>query len=109
LAEYCTSDSQTLTEVRIKKSAMALSQLRHDTLSYLLPIYAVGIACFAYIARRVLLGFIYEDRKAFAPGASLDQAEKGSLKQQENLSDDEIFQLEKRAFFSKVGFFGSSL
>ena len=43
-----------------------------------------------------------DGHKLAHPASGLDQAEKGSLKRPEDMSDDEIFQLEKRAFFSKV-------
>lgn len=33
----------------------------------------------------------------------IDQAERGKLAEQETLTADELFQLEKRAFLSKVG------
>ncbi|KAH0843133.1 hypothetical protein AYO21_03424 [Fonsecaea monophora] len=69
-----------------------------------LPVYLSAGACIVYLVGRLLFNLVHDDRKSFAPGSSLDQAEKGSLKQ-ENMSDDDIFQLEKRAFFSKTWLF----
>ncbi|KIW31524.1 uncharacterized protein PV07_03168 [Cladophialophora immunda] len=69
------------------------------------PIYLSIVGFIVYLVGRLLVNLVYDDRKPFAPGSSLDQAEKGSLKKQEGMTDDEIFQLEKRAFFSKTWLF----
>lgn len=73
-----------------------------------LPAYVFVISCLVYLFGRALLRFTHafgplEARKVPPLASGLDQAEKGSLKKYEGTSDEEIFQLEKRAFFSKVG------
>jgi hypothetical protein len=65
-----------------------------------IPLYCFVISCLAYVLARPILHFVH---KASAGGSNLDQAEKGSLQNEEGLSSEELFQLEKRAFFGKVG------
>ncbi|OAP54419.1 hypothetical protein AYL99_11520 [Fonsecaea erecta] len=87
---------------------MAVRLAHQSPLDFLLspfPVYVSVVACGVYLVGRLLINLVHDDRKVFAPGSSLDQAEKGSLKKQEDMSDDEIFQLEKRAFFSKTWLF----
>jgi hypothetical protein len=72
------------------------------SVSYPLPLYAFLISCLVYLFARILLSFIHPNKQIFGPISSLDRAEKGSLRKQDDMSDEEIFQLEKRAFFSKV-------
>ncbi|KIX04917.1 uncharacterized protein Z518_05788 [Rhinocladiella mackenziei CBS 650.93] len=87
--------------------AMMMNPL-HGWLSTPFPIYVLVFSCLAYLVARPLLNFIHEYFPADAaqkisPSASgLDGAEKGNLKR-EGMTDDDVFQLEKRAFFSKVG------
>lgn len=50
----------------------------------------------------VALGTQQENTHHSRSSSGLDQAEKGSVISQEAMSDDDVFQLEKRAFFSKV-------
>lgn len=66
-----------------------------------LPLYVAVISCVVYLSGRGLWNFIHQGKQSHTP--SLDRAEKGSLEQQDTMSACEIFQLEKRAFFSKVG------
>ncbi|KAJ9609878.1 hypothetical protein H2200_006207 [Cladophialophora chaetospira] len=73
--------------------------------SQMLPIYAFVICCVVYLFGRVLLSRIHNGKRSLAPGSRWDQAEKGSLEKQGNVPDVEIFQLEKRAFFSKTWLF----
>ena len=47
-------------------------------------------------------GFLQSTAKQRAARWGIDQAERGVLKQQTDLSDEDLFQLEKRAFFSRV-------
>ncbi len=73
-----------------------------------IPAGAIVISCFVYLFGRALFNLIrvlvpLDVRKATPLASGLDQAEKGSLRKQEDMSDDDVFQLEKRAFFSKVG------
>jgi hypothetical protein len=82
---------------------MDLAQKHSSSMSYPLPVVGVVIAGFVYILARTLLYLIHKEKQSLAPASSLDQAEKGSLEKQEEMSEDEIFQLEKRAFFSRVG------
>lgn len=82
---------------------MELAQSRFVSIGYQLSLYAFSISCTVYLISRILWRFIHSDLQTLAPGSSLDEAEKGRLKKQEDMSDEEIFQLEKRAFFSKVG------
>ena len=73
------------------------------------PVYVFVFACLAYLLGRRLLNFVGtfisvgDGEKVPHRGSGLDQAEKGSLKRPVDMSEDEVFQLEKRAFFSKVG------
>lgn len=72
-----------------------------------LPAYVFIFSCLVYIFGRHLTSFLgalisVDGQKTAHPASGLDQAEKGSLKRPEDMSDDELFQLEKRAFFSKV-------
>ena len=85
--------------------AMAWSQ---QLLSMPLPVYVFFCSCLVYLCGGPIVNLfqtlfpIDEDQKPPATGSTLDLAEKGSLKMEESLSDEEIFELEKRAFFSKV-------
>ena len=82
---------------------MHLVQSQSSSVCYALPIYGLVFSGLSYLLARVWLSYYHQGKSAFAPGSSLDQAEKGSLKQHQDMSDEELFQLEKRAFFSKVG------
>ena len=72
------------------------------------PIYVFIFSCLAYLCRGLVVNFfqsifsVDDGEKPPATGSTLDLAEKGSLKSEESLSEEEVFQLEKRAFFSKV-------
>ncbi|KIV78832.1 hypothetical protein PV11_06442 [Exophiala sideris] len=71
------------------------------------PAYIFIFSCLIYLFGRPLVNFLsalisVDGQKLAHPASGLDQAEKGSLKGPEDMSDDEIFQLEKRAFFSKT-------
>lgn len=90
-----------------EKMALMLSQTLVDIP---LPAYAFIFSCLAYLLSGLIVKYLQNafsltvDQKAAAPtGSTLDLAEKGSLKRHESLSDEEVFQLEKRAFFSRVG------
>jgi len=66
-------------------------------------------SCIIYLVlRRLLIPILQslfspDSKKSYALAATLDRAEKGTLAKKETLSDEDLFQLEKRAFFSKVG------
>ena len=71
------------------------------------PAYVFLFSLLVYVFGRFVWSFLHtfispNAQKASAVTSNLDQAEKGSLKKQEDISDDDLFQLEKRAFFSKV-------
>lgn len=71
------------------------------------PLYVFIFSCLVYLCGRPLQNLIsafvsVDAHKSVRLASGLDQAEKG-LKRQDNMSDEDIFQLEKRAFFSKVG------
>ncbi|KAI1616310.1 iron-sulfur cluster-binding protein [Exophiala viscosa] len=71
------------------------------------PAYLFIVSCLIYLFGRSLINCLgalisADGHKVAHPASGLDQAEKGSLKRPEDMSDDEIFQLEKRAFFSKT-------
>jgi len=87
--------------------ALMLSQALDDMP---LPAYIFAFSCLTYLLSGpfvICLQAVFSlgvDRKAAVPEAStFDLAEKGSLKGDESLSDEEVFQLERRAFFSRVG------
>lgn len=82
---------------------MNIVQSLSSSSSYPLPVYALMVSCLGYGLGRVLLKIIHENKHSLELGSGLDQAEKGGLKRQEGMTDSDIFQLEKRAFFSKVG------
>lgn len=82
---------------------MNMIQSLSSSPSHPLPVYALMISCVGYGVGRVLLKVIHENKHSLGLGSGLDQAEKGGLKRQEGMTDVDIFQLEKRAFFSKVG------
>ncbi|KAL2400148.1 hypothetical protein ABEF93_005805 [Exophiala dermatitidis] len=72
--------------------------------------YAFLLFCLAYILGRSVVSFahrmLFSDETKFHHRASgLDQAEKGRLKRHEDVSEEDNFQLEKRAFFSKTWLF----
>jgi ABC-type dipeptide/oligopeptide/nickel transport system permease component len=73
------------------------------SVAYSVPAFVFVLSCVVYLFGRLLLNFLHGGQSFFAPGSSIDQAEKGSIKSHEDLSEEEVFQLEKRAFFSKVG------
>jgi hypothetical protein len=90
-----------------EEMALMLSQALVDIP---LPAYAFVFSCLAYLFSSLIVRYLQiafslaVGQKAAAPtGSTLDLAEKGSLKRDESLSDEEVFQLEKRAFFSRVG------
>ncbi|KAJ9639232.1 hypothetical protein H2204_003843 [Knufia peltigerae] len=73
------------------------------------PAYVFIFSCLAYLFGRrlvnlinVALGTQQENTHHSRSSSGLDQAEKGSVISQEAMSDDDVFQLEKRAFFSKT-------
>lgn len=74
------------------------------------PVYIVVFSCLTYLFGKPLATLVQalfpvgEGQKITVTGLTLDLAEKGSLTKKESLSVDEVFQLEKRAFFSKVCF-----
>lgn len=75
-----------------------------------LPAYLFVVSCFAYLFGSLIINHLNAtfssdlDQKSVAPTEpTLDLAERGSLQRAESLSDEEVFQLEKRAFFSRVG------
>lgn len=82
---------------------MDLTQERIASMRYQLLVCGFSIFCIVYLVGCLLWKFVQGDKYTSVPGSSLDQAETGGLKKQKNMSDEEIFQLEKRAFFSKVG------
>jgi len=72
------------------------------------PAHVLIFSLLVYGIARLVLAFRHiflapNTQKASPVTSSLDQAEKGSFKKQEDISEDDLFQLEKRAFFSKVG------
>jgi hypothetical protein len=72
------------------------------------PVFVFVFSCLVYLFGRRLLNFVgafvpTDGEKVAHRGSGLNQAEKGSLKRPVDMSEDEVFQLEKRAFFSKVG------
>ena len=95
---------------RIIVQTMSLNVLHGHVswLSFPFPFYVFVFSCFVYLLGPAVWAFInafFSVNRVKGSGVSLnlDQAEKGSLKKQKDMSDDEVFQLEKRAFFSKVG------
>jgi hypothetical protein len=82
---------------------MAMHPLHPGSAGYALAGYTIVFFGLAYFIGRFWRTSVQHGKHSFVTGSTLDQAEKGSLKQQEDLSDDDVFQLEKRAFFSKVG------
>lgn len=88
--------------------ALMLSQALADIP---LPAYIFAFSCLVYLLSSLIVKYLQAafslgvDRNVAAPaGSPFDLAERGSLKRDESLSDEEVFQLEKRAFFSRVGF-----
>lgn len=72
-----------------------------------LPAYLFVLSCLVYLLGGQIVRFVQalasnHSVKSTVVGSTLDLAEKGSLKGDDVLSDEEIFLLEKRAFFSKV-------
>ncbi|KEF57205.1 uncharacterized protein A1O9_07395 [Exophiala aquamarina CBS 119918] len=77
-----------------------------------LPAYIFAFSCVVYLFSSLIVKYLQAafflgvDRKDAAPtGSTLDLVEKGSLKRDESLSDEEVFQLERRAFFSRTWLF----
>ena len=70
------------------------------------PLLVFFMSCLAYLAGRALVKFVLQflsDNKTGPISSQYDDAEKGALTSpQQELSDQETFDLEKRAFFSKV-------
>ena len=72
------------------------------------PLYIIIFSCLAYLCGGYIANVLpalfaaREESKVQGTGLTLDLAEKGSLSKEASLSEDEVFQLEKRAFFSKV-------
>ncbi|KAL6251416.1 hypothetical protein RBB50_001625 [Rhinocladiella similis] len=72
------------------------------------PAHVFIFSCIAYLFGRRLVNLVNAvlgievENIPCRSSSGLDQAEKGSLKRPEGMSDDEVFQLEKRAFFSKT-------
>ncbi|KAK5327605.1 hypothetical protein LTR93_002990 [Exophiala xenobiotica] len=71
------------------------------------PVFVFVFSCLVYLFGRRLLNFVgafvpTDGEKVAHRGSGLNQAEKGSLKRPVDMSEDEVFQLEKRAFFSKT-------
>lgn len=75
-----------------------------------LPAYLFVVSCFAYLFGSLIITHLnatfssgLEQKCVASTEPTLDLAERGSLQRDESLSDEEVFQLEKRAFFSRVG------
>ena len=70
-----------------------------------LLIAVIGAICIALVptAKR-FHDFLLSTSRRSALAWGVDNAEKGYLAKQNHLSEDDLFQLEKRAFFSKVNF-----
>ncbi|KIW13214.1 hypothetical protein PV08_08401 [Exophiala spinifera] len=88
---------------------MDVQHLLH--LHWPVPAYLFIVSCLAYLFGPRLVKLINATTLgagvesvpySYRTSSGLDQAEKGSLKRPEGMSDDEVFQLEKRAFFSKT-------
>ncbi|KAK5051410.1 hypothetical protein LTR84_003062 [Exophiala bonariae] len=77
-----------------------------------LPAYLFISSCFIYLFGNIVVNHLHAvfssraDQKATGPISSkLDLAERGNLQRDESLSYEEVFQLEKRAFFSRTWLF----
>lgn len=77
-----------------------------------LPAYLFVFSCLAYLFGNLAVNHLHaafsshlNQKAAALRNSTLDLAERGSLQRDESLSDEEVFQLEKRAFFSRVGFY----
>ncbi|EXJ86090.1 hypothetical protein A1O1_06459 [Capronia coronata CBS 617.96] len=89
-------------------TSLFLSHVARPDLAFLA--YVSVLSFLAYCLGRPLVKFAHallypDDQKASYQNSGLDQAEKGGLQKQDEMTDEDIFQLEKRAFFSKTWLF----
>jgi hypothetical protein len=85
----------------LKMLKMSPADLWHVSLI----VAVIGAICIALgPTPRRFLDSLHSTSKKEAARWGIDKAETGSLMVQNSFSDDDLFQLEKRAFFSKVSF-----